>query len=117
MSSFQYNLDKINHAGFGWVRLNSKYISPILYALNCGLDVIVVLDIREAFAEYYQAAADKRHKAALEAANKIIRDAIIIRDAAWNALEDLRRKNDPLGLLKPLIDAARLTVETANNAL
>jgi hypothetical protein len=110
-------MDKIKDAGFGWVRLNSKDLSPILYAINCGLDVIVVLDIREAFTEYYQAKADKQHKAALEVANKIMRDATDIRDAAWNALEDLRRKNDPLGLLKPLIETARQTLETANNAL
>lgn len=116
MSDFAYHLTRIRNAGYGWVRLGSNDIDPILHANKIGLDVIVVLDIRDAFREFYQAQGVIRRIAADETAEKIKRDAKANMKQACAALEELLRRPDPNGLLRPVIEAAKQAVETAENA-
>ena len=102
MSDFAYHLTRIRNAGYGWVRLASNDIDPILHANKIGLDVIVVLDIRDAFREFYQAQGEIRRKAAYETAEKIKRNAKVNMKQAREALEELLKRLDPNGLLRPL---------------
>jgi hypothetical protein len=116
MSDFTYHLTRIRNAGYGWVRLASNDIDPILHANKIGLDVIVVLDIRDAFREFYQAQGEIRRKAAYETAEKIERNAKAKMKQAREALEELLKRLDPNGLLRPVIEAARLTAKAAEDA-
>jgi len=116
MSDFAYHLTRIRNAGYGWVRLASNDIDPILHANKIGLDVIVVLDIREAFREFYQAQGEIRRKAAYETAEKIKQDAKANMKQTREALEELLRRLDPFGTLRPVIEVARKAAEAAEDA-
>jgi hypothetical protein len=116
MSDFAYHLSRIRNAGYGWVRLASNDIDAILHANKIGLDVIVVLDIRDAFREFYQAQGEIRRIAAYKTAEKIKRNAKENMKQAREALDALLRQQDPFGALRPVIKAARQAVQAAEDA-
>jgi hypothetical protein len=116
MSDFAYHLTRIRNAGYGWVRLASNDIDAIVHANKIGLEVIAVLDIRDAFREFYQAQGEIRRIAAYETAERIKRNAKANMKQAREALDALLRQLDPFGALRPVIRATRQAASAAEDA-